>query len=38
MRYHPMATARPYGVLLSLALPVESSCRQGITLRRRVNG
>jgi len=31
MRYDSLATARPYGVLLSLALPVESSHRQGLT-------
>jgi hypothetical protein len=38
MRYAFTATARPYGVLPSLALPVESSHRQGLTLCRRVNG
>jgi hypothetical protein len=30
MRYALLATARPFGVLLSLALPVESSHRQGL--------
>ena len=38
MHYAFTATARPYGVLPSLALPVESSHRQGLTLCRRVNG
>ena len=32
MRYALSATARPFGVLLSLALPVESSHRQGLTI------
>ena len=31
MRYAFWATARPFGVLQSLALPVESSHRQGLT-------
>jgi hypothetical protein len=31
MRYDLPATARPFGVLPSLALPVESSHRQGLT-------
>jgi len=31
MRYDSPATARPFGVLLSLALPVVSSHRQGLT-------
>jgi len=30
MRYAFWATARPFGVLQSLALPVESSHRQGL--------
>jgi len=30
MRYDLSATARPFGVLQSLALPVESSHRQGL--------
>jgi hypothetical protein len=30
MRYAFSATARPFGVLPSLALPVESSHRQGL--------
>jgi len=30
MRYAFSATARPFGVLQSLALPVESSHRQGL--------
>ena len=30
MRYASCATARPFGVLPSLALPVESSHRQGL--------
>lgn len=32
MRYDLLATARPFGVLLSLALPVESSHRQGLPI------
>jgi len=31
MRYDSRATARPFGVLPSLALPMESSRRQGLT-------
>ena len=31
MRYASSATARPFGVLPSLTLPVESSHRQGLT-------
>jgi len=31
MRYDLSATARPFGVRQSLALPVESSHRQGLT-------
>ena len=31
MRYAFSATARPFGVLPSLTLPVESSHRQGLT-------
>lgn len=38
MRYDPVATARPFGVLLSLALPVVSSHWQGITIGRRDRG
>ena len=37
IRYDELATARPYGVLQSLALSVESSHRQGI-LSGRQNG
>lgn len=32
MRYACTATARPFGVLPSLALPVESSHRQGLLI------
>jgi hypothetical protein len=38
MRYDSAATARPFGVLQSLALPVVSSHRQGLLLDWRVNG
>jgi hypothetical protein len=38
MQYDFTATARPYGVLPSLVLPVESSHRQDILTWRRVNG
>ena len=31
MRYHRRVTARPFGVLPSISLPVESSHRQGLT-------